>query len=234
MFKELHKSGFLQPKLGKGRWERKVFDKLHLDSFLEMVFNEVPILDKIPEGAVLLDLSTRSANCSVSDILNLIVNGYLRPAGRLGKARHLKNLLVNTNELLTAFPQRVSNGYTKTEACKILHVDTRSLNHLISVELLKTRRMKSSITRVTNDLILPQSIEAFQNTYCSLGMLRQSDPELSGIRHIDLDEMDIVPFVDIKGLRRIYRLVDLPCDLAIELNGVRGEETAPENLRINK
>ncbi|WP_421702756.1 TniQ family protein [Aliiroseovarius sp.] len=221
MFRELHREGVLQPLTGKGRWERKGFDAEFLAELLAKVFSGTTIHHVAPEGAHTLPCATRIVKCSVPEIMKLVLDGRLKPMGRLGEGFQLKKLLLWEAELREALPTRVRNGYTNTEVSRRLLVTNATLRRLREEGLLEYHRVRSSVSRVTNDLIVPASLANFERDYFSLGMLRQKDPEFSNLRVIDLERLKLKPVVEGDGLRRIYRWADLPEDPIEELEILR-------------
>lgn len=217
LFKELHKCGFLQPRTGKGRWERKGFDVAFLKTLLQQLFRGTDVFKQAPIGTDTVARSTRVAKCSVSDILTLILEGKLKAAGRLGGRFELNNLLINEADLQAAFPARVINGHTKTQVCRRLFITIATVQSLLDDGLLTSRWMKSSISRMTNHLILPDSINEFEQKYFSLGMLRCSNMNFKNLRVVDLDRLQLKPILDGARIRRIYRWCDLPDDPIAEL-----------------
>ncbi len=206
--KELYKSGVLISRHGHGRWERKVTDTQDLIEFIAKLFEETKKFRKAPQGTTILTQVTRTANCNVSDAIKLIQTGKLKPVGRIGNALKLSKLLLNNEDLIAAFPPQIPNGITKTECMKIICAPTSTLNHLIEIGLLKTKRMKSNTTRRTNHLIVPESMASFKRGYFTLGMLRKSHADFAKYRVVDLNKLNLTPIVNDKRFRRVYRWED--------------------------
>ena len=226
LFKELKKSGLLQPRLGKGRWERKGFDAEFLRATMQRVFHDTVVFEQAPDGTDTIARSTRVANCSVSDILELILDGKLKAAGRLSDRLELNGLLINEVDLKAAFPPRPRNGYTSTETCRRLCITFETLHRLRDQGVLELRRVKSTKSRMTNFLVTLESMAKFEKRYFSLGMLRGSNPTYKDLRLIDLDRLGLKPIIDEKGLRRIYQWCDLPTDPVGKLDTMSVEKTA--------
>lgn len=161
MFKQLQRSGVLTPAEGAQRWRRKGFLRGELDLFLDAVGGDAKRLQRRPPGTCSLALATRKANCSVPDLIRLMLDGKLSAVGRLSDRIELPHLLIHTNELFAALPQPPVNGYTLTEACKLLFLDMVTLGVLIDRGFLTVKRMKSSRSRVTNDLITVDFLPGF-------------------------------------------------------------------------
>lgn len=225
LFKELKNAGVLQPRLGKGRWERKGFDADFLNAALQVVFKDTVVFEHAPNGTETLERSTRLAKCGVADILKLILDCKLKAAGRLSDRFELNGLLINTADLCAAFPARTRNGYTGTEACKRLSITFSTLHRLRDDGMLELRRTKSATSRMTNFLVTPESLVAFEKRYFSLGMLRGINPAYKDLRLIDLDCLGLKPIIDEKGLRRIYKWCDLPTDPIGTLDAIAAEKT---------
>ena len=226
LFKELYKSGILQPQTGKGRWERKGFDAPFLEAKMQQIFEGTSVFALAPDGTDTIARSTRVAKCSVSDILALILDGKLKAAGRLTDRFQLNDLLINEADLKAAFPARVCNGYTGTETCKRLSISFRTMHRLCDIGMLERRRTKSATSRMTNLLVTPESLADFENRYFSLGMLRRSNPAYKSLRPVDLVRLELKPVFDVIGLRRIYEWRDLPTDPIGKLEAMSLEEAA--------
>lgn len=226
LFKELKNSGVLQPRLGKGRWERKGFDAEFLSATMQTVFKDTVVFEHAPDGTDTIARSTRVANCNVSDILTLILDGKLKAAGRLSDRLELNDLLINEADLRAAFPARSRNGYTSTETCKRLSINFETLHLLRDNGMLELHRVKSAMSRMTNSLVTVDSLAAFEERYFSLGMLRGSNPAYKYLRLIDLDRLELKPIIDEMGLRRIYEWRDLPTDPVGKLEAMTLEEAS--------
>lgn len=135
-------------------------------------------------------------------------------------------MLINEVDLRAAFPPRLRNGYTATETCKKLSINFATLHRLRDEGILEQRRIKSAISRMTNYLVTPDSLAAFEEQYFSLGMLRGSNPAYKELRLIDLDRLKLRPIIDETGLRRIYEWRDLPTDPVRKLEAMALEEAA--------
>lgn len=226
LFKELKKSGVLQPRLGKGRWERKGFDKEFLSATMQTVFKDTVVFEQAPDGTDTIARSTRVASCSVSDILTLILDGKLKAAGRLSERLALNALLINELDLKAAFPPRLRNGYTSTEACKRLCITFETLHRLRDDGILEQRRTKNAMSRMTNSLVTLDSLAAFEKRYFSLGMLRRSNPAYKSLRPVDLARLELKSIFNEAGLRGIYKWCDLPIDPVGMLEAMSQKEAA--------
>lgn len=193
---------------------------------MQSIFKDTVVFEQAPDGTDTIARSTRVANCSVSDILTLILDGKLKAAGRLSDRLELNDLLINEADLRAAFPARQRNGYTSTETCNRLSINFKTLHLLSDNGMLKLRRVKSAMSRMTGFLVTLDSLAAFEKRYFSLGMLRGSNPAYKDLRLIDLDRLELKPIIDEKGLRRIYKWCDLPTDPIGKLDAMSVEKTA--------
>lgn len=231
LFKELHKSGFLQPRTGKGKWERKGFDIAFLKSVLQQLFRGAESFRHAPSGTDTVMRSTRVAKCSASDILTFILEGKLKAAARIGNEFKLNNLLISQADLKAAFPARKRNGYTGTETCAKLSICFNTLHRLRDDGFLELLWTKSATSRMTNFLVTLNSMAEFEARYFSLGMLRNSDPAFRKLRLTDLNRLELVPVIDEKGVRRIYEWRDLPADPIGKLDAIAREEVEEMRTR---
>jgi len=82
---------------------------------------------------------------------------------------------------------------------------------------LKTVRLKHAQTRVTNDLITPASLQRFKDEFCTLGMIRETQPEFRDLKVRDLKRAGLKPVVGGPGMRYVYRWKELPMEALLEL-----------------
>ncbi len=229
MFKQLQRSGLLRPADGAGHWARKGFRRDHLDAFLTVVFQGAERFRKPPPGTARLDLATRKAICSVPDILRLILDGKLTAAGRLSNDLKLGTLLVRTDDLLTAFPATEPNGYTFSQACKMMKLNLPSLRRLIELGYLSARRMKHNQSRVTNDLITVASMRTFRAEYCTIGMINHRRNGAPKLTLSDMEAAGVPPVLSEPGIRRVFRWRDMPTGMMPEPIGAT-EGSPPDRV----
>lgn len=63
VFKEMQKSGVLQPRTGGEQWGRKGYDAVHLKSVLEKLFAGTEVMHEVPEG--MGSLAEGNSDCKV-------------------------------------------------------------------------------------------------------------------------------------------------------------------------
>lgn len=209
MFKQLARSGLLVPAEGRKRRARKGFHKRDLDAFLERIFAGAPRLDAPPPGCATLELATRKGKCSAPDIVRMILDGTLRPVGRVTDRLELRGLLVDADAIIALRHAQRPNGYPVMRASRGLRMTRKTVEFLVEQGLLEKRRMKNTRSRCTHPLVTAESYRAFDAAYCTLGQLRAEVACAPQQQHVHLRKAGIEPVIEGEGLSRIYRREDL-------------------------
>lgn len=217
MFKQLHRSGLLQPRTGPNKRKHKGFDRFYLDDFLARIFQGTEPLEYPGFGMERVADATRKAKCSTPDVLRLILDRKIAAAGRLTEAYRLDGLLVQSDQVIEALRDQPHNGYPLVPVCRELFLDMRTVRYLIDTGILTARRRKCAVTRITNLLVTPQSLNRFRTTHGSLGKIQRHRSGLLRLQHSDLKAFGVEPAIAQTGVRRIYRWDDLPEDLVERL-----------------
>ena len=165
VFIELQKRNVLQPSTGRDPRSHKGYDVVYLQAVLNQFFADTKAMQDVPDGLSTLALATRTARCSVSDIVQLILSGRLKAAGRLGQSLKLSNLLVSQRELLLAFPKQPRNGFTKSELARRWSKDISTINRMIEAGKLQQKRMKHSRSRMTGLLVPVDVVETYESEH---------------------------------------------------------------------
>lgn len=167
--KELQKRKVLRPRTGQNQWERKGYDTAHLQGMLDQIFEGTRVFRTAPDGSYTLPELTRRTQCKVADIVELILSGQVKVAGRIGQDLALKNLLVSKAELSKALSNQPRNGFTKEELVQRWSMGRPNLNRLIASGVLRQKRMKHSQSRVTGLLVPVEDVEAYERDRCKDG-----------------------------------------------------------------
>ncbi|MCL6285737.1 TniQ family protein [Ruegeria sp. 2012CJ41-6] len=228
MFKQLKLAGVLVPAGGAEHRARKGYRKDQLDDFLEALFAGTNWVPDAQDGTATIDLATRKANCTVPDIVRLLLEGKLTATGRLTRKFELNALLVQIDALNAALRRLEPNGYTLSKTCKILHIDFTTLKHLIELGFFSLERMKNNQTRFTAELIPATSVERFRSQYCTIGMIRERRQFAKRALHDELRAAGVDPIYDELGRRRLYRWRDLPEGLLSPREHAEGSSDASD------
>ena len=159
---ELQKRKVLRPRTGQEHWGRKGYDTEYLQGILDQIFEGTCVFRTVPDGFQTLPKVTRQTQCSVSDIIQLILAGRLKVTGRIGPNLALKNLLVSKAELSKVFSKHPRNGYTKGELAQRWSMGRPNLNRLIESGVLRQKRMKHSRSRITGMLVPVEDVRAYE------------------------------------------------------------------------
>lgn len=152
MFKQLQRAGILKPAEGSAHRQRKGFHRAALREFLGGLGAGAERLAKAKPHLCSLDMATRKANCSVPEIVKLILDGRVRIQARLTDDIRLDSLLVDANDITAAF-QTEPNGFSLNDAQRHLCINTKTLQLLVARRLLDVQRMRHSVTRVTRGYV---------------------------------------------------------------------------------
>lgn len=77
--------------------------------------------------------------------------------------------------------------------------------------------MKHSRSRVTNNLIPIDTLNAFVSEFCTLGMIRTRQPEVKALKLRDFQAQKIKPAITATDGRSIYRWRNIPIEKLIAL-----------------
>lgn len=177
IFKEIHQSGLLAPKLGHEKRAKKAYDSMELQKVLDQVFEDLTVHEKAPQGLYTLPSITRMVKCGTPVIIDLLLRGRLKARGRVGLEKALSNALIAKEELLAALPTPTRNGYTRKELCHRWTVSEKSVKKLNTLGLLTPKRMKHSHSRVTNFIFPVTDVHAFERAYIIALWLLVNQPE---------------------------------------------------------
>ncbi len=205
MFKQLQRAGLLRPAEGHRLRHRKGFYRADLRVFL----------DRLSDGALrtvhacgdicTLDLATRKANCSVPDIVQLMLEGKLPAVGRLTDEIRLDSLLISAGSAARLLKLGPPNALTKFETLRRLCVDKRTLACLIGERYLDVSRIRHSILRITRDFVTIGSLTHFEAAYCTAGVIAR---DLGLSAHFVARRLRVAGHLPIqapRGTRPIYR-----------------------------
>lgn len=168
VFKEISKSGILNPIKGNNRLGPKGYDAKQLQTIVDTFFARTERFDHAPDGIYTLASITRIAKCSTPDILKLMLDGKLKAAGRLGHEKTLNALLISKTDLVSALPRPPRNAFSKSELIKRWRIGPDHLKQIIKSGWLREKRMKCNRSRVTNILVPAKDVDAFERTFIVL------------------------------------------------------------------
>lgn len=203
MFTQLQRAGMVKPDEGAARRLRKGFHRASLRQFLDRLGAGAERVTTAGPNLCPLDLVTRKANCSVPEIVRLMLDGRVRARARLTDNIRLDSLLVDVRDIVCAF-RTAPNGFSLSEVKRRLFIDARTLDFLISRGLLEVQRMRHNVTRVTRNYVTSESLNEFARRYITAGMLACETGETGCTAARILQNSGAKPITKQPGIRPIY------------------------------
>ncbi|MFB2594853.1 TniQ family protein [Paracoccus sp. p4-l81] len=209
MFKQLQREGLLHPAEGDRLRQRKGFHRPDLQAFLDRLADGALRTGRAGGDICTIDLATRKANCSVPDIVQLMLDGQLRAVGRLSDEIRLDSLLISAGRAARLLQLGPPNGLSKSEAQRRLCVDSKTLDWLLEQGHLTAKRTRHSITRVTRDYVTIGSVTQFEAEYGTAGVIARQLGLASHFVGRRLRTAGHLPLEAPGGTRPIYRRRDI-------------------------
>lgn len=203
MFKQLQGAGILKPAEGAAHRQRKGFHRASLREFLNRIGAGAERVAAIGLHLCSLDHATRKANCSVPEIVQLILDGRVRAHARLTNDTRLDSLLVDADDILQALRSE-PNGFSLNDTKRRLFINDRTLQFLVSQRLLEIRHMRHSVTRVTRNYITVESLDEFVERYMTAGMFARERGVTNQLAARILRARSSKPITTQPGIRLIY------------------------------
>lgn len=167
MFKQLQRAGIIRPEDGDGRWRRKGYHRPTLVTLLTRLAGKARRTPKPNPDWCTFELATRKANCSVPQIVQLILDGKVVVRACLTEELRLDTLLVDASDVVAALREDVEpNGYSLRDVSQRLGVCVRTVRRMVDQRQLTVRRMRHNITRVTRAYITPESLAEVEAKRC--------------------------------------------------------------------
>ncbi|MBK4218084.1 TniQ family protein [Paracoccus caeni] len=226
MFKQLSKAGLLIPAEGDKTRARKGFHRRDLDEFLQVLGAGAKRFRAAPPQLCSLELATRKANCSVPDIVGLIIAGRLNARGRLSDRTELDQLLICPDELKRAMPRSERTTMPKNDVMRLLRLPLHAIDLLRGAGYLETIRAQDPISRVTREFYTVASVNRFIKKYASLGVLRRERNDFLFLCQRHLNLIGVSPAFILDGWLKIYKRSDLPPGFESKVRSLRKTEAA--------
>ncbi|MDM7457772.1 MAG: hypothetical protein P3W94_000115, partial [Paracoccus sp. (in: a-proteobacteria)] len=205
MFKQLQRTGLLRAAEGHRLRHRKGFYRADLRVFLDRLSDGALRTGRACGDICTIDLATRKANCSVPDIVQLMLEGKLRAVGRLTDEIRLDSLLVSPAEVARLLRLGPPNGFSRSETQRRLCLNNKTLDWLLDQGHLDVARMRHSNTRVTRSYITAESVTRFEAEYVTASLIAR---ELGLGTHFVARQLRLaghVPLYAVARTRPIYR-----------------------------
>jgi hypothetical protein len=189
----------------------EVFLKSELDQFLAALFRKAETVTHARPGAHEIRTAAPRANCSVVEIVRLIVDGRLAWVGRLAGLHGIAAILVDLDEIksMTTLPDL--GGLIPANALRALRVNSKVMTGLLRVGAFKTVVQRHPIKRNPQVVIPFEEIDRFKSKYVSLFTLARSQEKHMPILLRELKVLGIQPAPELEGVgATFFRRRDLP------------------------
>lgn len=144
-----------------------LFSKRELDGFLARLFKLAVIADQPnSERFVSIPAAAKRANCSSTEIVDLVLKGEIASRRFLGPATFMA-LLVDYEEVRSKIRGEYVDEVTAREASVLVRTTDGAIKALIDEGILPTRTMISPKNRCPVQVILRSAIEEFRQAYCT-------------------------------------------------------------------
>lgn len=168
--KLLFDRGFIRPFVRKSiqhTIQEHLFSKRELDGFLSRLFERADTANQ-PDSETFVSMPTaaKRANCSSTEIIDLVINGEI-DSRRLPGPPTFMALLVNYEEVRSKVRGEYAEEVTAREASVIIRTTDGAVKALIDGKIFPTRTMISPKNRCPVQVIPISAIEEFRKTYCT-------------------------------------------------------------------
>jgi hypothetical protein len=151
------------------------YSKASLDAFIAKLLRDA-IAVKFPKLPICtIPAAAKRANCSATEVLELIINRQLAWVGHHESARGYLSVLVNADEIRNLTRGEALDGFTAREIEKDLKTTTRVVTALISGGHLIQVDATNPVNRCPVKIVRTADYERFKQTYVSLfGLMRET------------------------------------------------------------
>jgi TniQ len=189
----------------------EVFFKSELDQFLTTLFHKAETVTHARPDAHEIRTVAHRANCSVVEILRLIIDGRLAWIGRLAGVHGLAAILVDLDEVksMTTLPDL--GGLIPANALRALRVNCKVMTGLLRVGAFKTVVQRHPIKRNPQVVIPFEEIERFKSEYVSLFTAARSQGKHMPVLLRELRALGVQPVPQFKGVgATFFKRADVP------------------------
>lgn len=185
--------------------------KSELDAFLASIFAKAEPVTTAPPGTCEMRTAAHRANCSLPEIVRLIVNDRLAWVGRLTEIHGLAAILVDVEEIrpLTRLPDLC--GLTPADAIRPLRVNCKAMAGLLKAGAFRTVVQPHPIKRNPQVVIPFEEIERFKEEFVSLFLLARGSGKHMPVLLRELRAQGIQPVPQFEGVgATFFRRADIP------------------------
>ncbi|MCC8944188.1 TniQ family protein [Bradyrhizobium sp. Arg62] len=199
------------PRHSVGSAMNNVYLESELDAFLIRLFRKAKKVKSAGPQACDMAAACRRANCSVLEIIRLIIDDQIAWVGRRADAKGLAAILVDSDEIraLTRLPDLC--GLIYQDAIRTLHVSGTVMAGLVRAGALKTVVQRHPVKRNPQVVIPLEEIGRFKSMYVSLHQLARERGKYMGTLNRELQEAGVRPTPELDGVgASFFKRSDLP------------------------
>jgi hypothetical protein len=189
----------------------EVFLKSELDRFMAALFRKAQTVADMRQGTCDVTTAAHRANCSMVEIVRLVLDDRLTWVGRQAGVEGLPAILVDLQEIrtLTRLPDLC--GMTPAEAVSALRVNSKVLAGLLKVGAFKTVVQRHPIKRNPRVIIPHEEIAQFKEGFVSLFTLARESGKHMPVLLRELVALGIEPAPELVGVgATFFRRRELP------------------------
>ncbi len=157
-----------------------LFSSEDFAAFMSALRDGAVSLTSIPDGAFDLSAACRRAQCTLVNVVGLVIRRELNWVGWLPEASGFRSILVDAAEIRSRVRREELEGYTRRQVEHVTGIPTASINALIKCGLLPATRERHPIAYHKVLLISKEGLDRFRAQYVKLseaaGILELSIP----------------------------------------------------------
>jgi hypothetical protein len=173
--KLLHENGFITPfvpaQKRNANVSRYAFRKADLDDFLSRLLADAQTLAEPTKNIQDLPGAAKRANCSVIEIVRLVLDRKLIWIGRRLEVAGYLSLLVQVDEIRRFVRGTETDGLAEHKVIDELKVSWQAVRALVDDGILPTTMVINPVNRCPTRVVLKDDLRAFRATYVTLFQL---------------------------------------------------------------
>ncbi len=190
--------------------KHRAFEKSQLELFRDQLMAGLAPIQTVSRDQTLIGKAPVRLNCDLKALVAVILAGRLEPAGLWRGTARLDHIVINLDAAKAALPDLSRPaGMQRIPAFRLLRFNNATLNHLIEHGLLTSFQARHPISRLMTQFICTKSMQRFNQSYVSLGILAEHDGAVGGPQYANLRKAGMKPTIDKLGLSKIYQRSNL-------------------------
>ncbi|MCQ0090243.1 TniQ family protein [Roseovarius sp. M141] len=209
-FRLLADAGLVPASLVGQKSRPRAFQKCELDVFRDKLLSGLPHIQTVNRDQTMIAKAPLRLNCDLKALVAAILAGRLKPAGLWRGKERLDHIVVDLAGAKAALPNLTRPvGIQRIPTFRMLRFNNTTLNHLVEHGFLTGFRAQHPVSRLMTEFISTESIQRFNQSYVSLGILAHQDGAVGGPQFAKLRNAGMHPIIDQPGLSKIYQRSDL-------------------------